>query len=49
VKLVLEDIRTAAFAMQGKGRHLPTFQEHLAVVGSDDWAGVESRHAPGAK
>jgi 2-methylisocitrate lyase-like PEP mutase family enzyme len=43
VKLALADIKTGTFAMQGKGA---TFQEYLAVVGFDDWAGVEARHAP---
>lgn len=43
VKLALEDIKSGTFAMQGRGA---TFQEYLAVVGFDDWAGVETRHAP---
>lgn len=42
VKLALEDIKSGTFAMQGRGA---TFQEYLAVVGFDDWAGVEARYA----
>lgn len=43
MKLVLEDIRSGRFELTGTGA---SFQEFLSVVGFDDWAEVENRHAP---
>ena len=42
MKLVLEDIRSGRFELTGTGA---SFQEYLSVVGFDDWAGIETRHA----
>lgn len=41
MQLVLADIRSGRFALQGKGA---SFAEYLSAVGYDDWEQVESRY-----
>ena len=40
MQLVLADIRSGRFALQGNG---VSFKEYLSAVGYDDWERVESR------
>ena len=39
---VLDDIRSGAFALQGKGAG---FNEYLDTVGFEDWVRIEERYA----
>lgn len=39
---VLDDIRSGAFALQGKGAG---FNEYLDMVGFEDWVRIEERYA----
>ena len=42
MQIVLEDIRTGTFALQGKGAG---FKEYLDAVGFENWARIEERYA----
>ncbi len=41
MQLVLLDIRSGRFALQGTGA---TFKEYVSAVGYEDWANIENRH-----
>jgi len=43
MKRALADIRSGRLELTGSGA---SFQEYLSVVGFDDWAEIENRHAP---